>query len=97
MSEQILLARLAELTRPSVFHFSRAFEQSFGMPPHRYHISRRIERAKPRLAQPGPDDIRGRPRNRIQRDELVLSRLPPIGGTFPDGISAERRMREDPT
>jgi AraC family transcriptional regulator len=30
----------------SPYHFSRAFKQSFGMPPHRYHTHRRIERAK---------------------------------------------------
>jgi AraC family transcriptional regulator len=28
----------------------RAFRQSFGMPPHRYHIHQRIERAKCMLA-----------------------------------------------
>jgi AraC family transcriptional regulator len=52
MSEQISLAELAELVRLSVFHFSRAFKQSFGTPPHRYHTSRRIERAKTLLAKP---------------------------------------------
>src|SRR5262245_64060005 len=29
----------------------RAFKQSFGVPPHRYHIQRRIERAKMLLAK----------------------------------------------
>jgi AraC family transcriptional regulator len=52
VSEQISLAELAGLARLSVFHFSRAFRQSFGVPPHRYHTSRRIERAKIRLAKP---------------------------------------------
>jgi AraC family transcriptional regulator len=52
LSEQISLAELAELAQLSVFHFSRAFKQSFGMPPHRYHTSRRIERAKILLAKP---------------------------------------------
>jgi len=51
LSEQISLAELAELAQLSVFHFSRAFKQSFGMPPHRYHTSRRIERAKILLAK----------------------------------------------
>jgi AraC family transcriptional regulator len=52
MSEQISLRKLAELARLSAFHFSRAFKQSFGMPPHRYHTSRRIDRAKILLAKP---------------------------------------------
>jgi AraC family transcriptional regulator len=54
LSEQISLAELAELAQLSVFHFARAFKQSFGMPPHRYHTSRRIERAKILLAKPNP-------------------------------------------
>jgi len=33
------------------YHFCRAFKQSFGQPPHRYHTSRRIEHAKALLAQ----------------------------------------------
>jgi AraC family transcriptional regulator len=46
LSERISLATLAHLVRLSPYHFSRAFKQSFGMPPHRYHTYRRIERAK---------------------------------------------------
>jgi len=46
LSEQITLTALARLVRLSPYHFSRAFKQSFGMPPHRYHTHRRIERAK---------------------------------------------------
>jgi len=41
---------LAELARLSPYHFSRSFKRSFGMPPHRYHANRRIERAKQLLA-----------------------------------------------
>ncbi len=46
LSEEIPLMTLAALANLSPFHFSRAFRQSFAMPPHRYHISRRIDRAK---------------------------------------------------
>src|SRR5262245_14720940 len=46
LSEHISLATLASLVRLSPYHFSRAFKQSFGAPPHRYHTYRRIERAK---------------------------------------------------
>ena len=51
ISEQIPIATLARLVRLSTFHFCRAFKQSFGVPPHRYHTTRRIERAKIMLAE----------------------------------------------
>lgn len=46
LAEQISLAALAQLARLSPYYFCRAFKQSFGVPPHRYHIDRRIERAR---------------------------------------------------
>jgi AraC family transcriptional regulator len=49
--DDIPLAALAELARLSPYHFSRSFKHSFGMPPHRYHASRRMERAKQLLAK----------------------------------------------
>ena len=52
LAEPIPLAALARLARLSPHYFCRAFKQSFGMPPHRYHNSRRIERAKALLAKP---------------------------------------------
>jgi AraC family transcriptional regulator len=52
LAEAISLATLAQLARLSPYHFSRAFKQSFGRPPHRYHTSRRIEHAKALLAKP---------------------------------------------
>jgi AraC family transcriptional regulator len=51
LSEQIPLATLARLARLSTSHFCRAFKRSFGVPPHCYHTSRRIERAKVLLAE----------------------------------------------
>ncbi len=51
LAEDISVASLAQLAQLSPYHFSRAFKQSFGMPPHRYLTSRRIERAKILLAQ----------------------------------------------
>jgi AraC family transcriptional regulator len=50
LSEQICLGTLAQLARLSHHHFCRAFKQSFGIPPHQYHIQRRIEQAKLLLA-----------------------------------------------
>jgi AraC family transcriptional regulator len=54
LAEQVPLATLAQLVRLSPFYFCRAFKQSFGMPPHRYHINRRIDHAKTLLAKPDP-------------------------------------------
>ena len=46
VGEQISLATLARLARLSEHHFCRAFKKSFGIPPHQYHVQRRIEWAK---------------------------------------------------
>jgi AraC family transcriptional regulator len=46
LAEDISLATLAELVGLSVYHFARAFKQSFGVPPHRYHMARRMDRAR---------------------------------------------------
>ena len=54
VADQIPLAALAELVRLSPYYFCRAFKQSFGLPPHRYHTRRRIEHAKALLARPAP-------------------------------------------
>lgn len=37
--------RLARVSGVSPAHFARAFKQAFGVPPHRYLLTRRIERA----------------------------------------------------
>jgi AraC family transcriptional regulator len=50
LAEQIPLATLAGLARLSTYYFCRAFKQSVGVPPHRYHTTRRIEQAKVMLA-----------------------------------------------
>lgn len=39
------VARLARVSRVSAAHFARSFRQAFGIPPHRYLLTRRIERA----------------------------------------------------
>jgi AraC family transcriptional regulator len=59
LSEEISLATLAELADLSRFHFARAFRQSFGVPPHRYHMVRRMVRA----------------RNLLQRSELPVTQI----------------------
>ena len=52
LAEDISLAALAELVDLSLYHFARAFAQSFGAPPHRYHMARRMDRAKSLLQRP---------------------------------------------
>ncbi len=46
LNEHVSLATLAQLTRLSQHHFCRAFKRSFGIPPHSYHLQRRIQQAK---------------------------------------------------
>jgi transcriptional regulator GlxA family with amidase domain len=43
--EEWPVARLAQVSGVSEAHFARSFKQAFGIPPHRYLLTRRIERA----------------------------------------------------
>jgi AraC family transcriptional regulator len=52
LAEEISLAALAKLAGLSVYHFARAFRRSFGTPPHRYHMARRMDRARTLLQRP---------------------------------------------
>jgi AraC-like DNA-binding protein len=51
LNEDIALQELANMAELSRYHFARAFKQSFGVPPHRYHMGRRMERAKTLLEE----------------------------------------------
>ena len=44
--EQWPVKRLAGVSGVSEAHFARSFKEAFGLPPHRYLLTRRIERAK---------------------------------------------------
>jgi transcriptional regulator GlxA family with amidase domain len=44
--EEWPVARLARVSKVSQAHFARSFKDAFGVPPHRYLLTRRIERAK---------------------------------------------------
>lgn len=46
LPRSILVAELAASIPMSPFHFARAFKASVGVPPHRYILLQRIERAK---------------------------------------------------
>jgi AraC-like DNA-binding protein len=43
--------RLARVSGVSEAHFARSFKEAFGTPPHRYLLTRRIERAKALLRE----------------------------------------------
>jgi transcriptional regulator GlxA family with amidase domain len=45
--------RLAEVSGVSEAHFARSFKRAFGVPPHRYLLSRRIEQATTLLRDTG--------------------------------------------
>jgi AraC family transcriptional regulator len=51
LAEPISLRALAQLVGLSACYFCRAFGQSLGMPPQRYQLNRRIERAKALLTK----------------------------------------------
>src|SRR3982751_1925019 len=44
--EEWPVPRLASVSGVSEAHFARSFKDAFGLPPHRYLLTRRIERAK---------------------------------------------------
>jgi transcriptional regulator GlxA family with amidase domain len=44
--EEWSIPRLASVSGVSEAHFARSFKDAFGVPPHRYLLTRRIERAK---------------------------------------------------
>ena len=48
------LSQLAALCALSEYHFARMFQSSFGLPPHRYVLARRLARACQMLRQPAP-------------------------------------------
>lgn len=43
--EEWPIQRLAQVSAVSAAHFARSFKNAFGVPPHRYLLTRRIERA----------------------------------------------------
>ena len=50
LAEEITVADLANVACLSVFHFTRAFAATMGVPPHRYVSQRRLESAKAMIA-----------------------------------------------
>jgi AraC family transcriptional regulator len=53
LPETLELAQLAAISGLSPSHFGRAFKGSTGLPPHRWHLTLRIERARAMLTDAG--------------------------------------------
>ena len=49
--EEWPVRRLARVSGVSEAHFARSFKEAFGLPPHRYLLTRRVERAKALLRE----------------------------------------------
>lgn len=49
--EEWPVRRLASVSGVSEAHFARSFKEAFGVPPHRYLLTRRLERAKALLLE----------------------------------------------
>jgi transcriptional regulator GlxA family with amidase domain len=49
--EEWPVPRLARVSGVSEAHFARSFKEAFGVPPHRYLLTRRVERAKALLRE----------------------------------------------
>jgi len=54
LTDPVTLKELAAEVRLSPSHFCTAFRHSFGLPPHRWWLLQRIEKAKELLSAPGP-------------------------------------------
>jgi AraC-like DNA-binding protein len=50
-NEDWTIAQLAAISAVSPAHFARSFKRAFGLPPHRYLLTRRLERAAALLAE----------------------------------------------
>jgi AraC-like DNA-binding protein len=54
LAETLQLSELAAISGLSISHFSRAFKGSTGLPPYRWHLNMRIDRARRMLADASP-------------------------------------------
>jgi len=86
LGEQISLGTLAEIAQLSPFHFTRAFKQSFGMPPASLPYGPAHRACEGFAGPPQPVDHLDRHGARIRRHQLLLDGLPPAGGPHPQRL-----------
>jgi AraC-like DNA-binding protein len=76
IAESITVRALARFVYLSSSRFCRAFKQSFGIPPHRYVVQQRIERAKALLASSAWSITENRSCTRLQPNAFVFGSVP---------------------
>lgn len=92
LAEEISLTALAELADLSLYHFARAFKQSFGVPPHHYHMARRMDRARSLLQSPALSVTQVGIRIGFRETSSFTRAFRKFTGLTPTGF---RRHRED--
>lgn len=87
-----LVADLAAALPMSPFHFARAFKVSVGVPPHRYILQQRIERAKALLARPDLSIAQVSAQAGFKTTSHFTSVFRQIAGETPARYRASRRL-----
>jgi AraC-like DNA-binding protein len=83
---------LARAARCSPAHFSRGFTRAFGVPPHRYLLERRIERARYRLTTSDASILEIAVEVGFRRASAFCTAFRRVTGTTP---GAYRRLASD--
>jgi AraC-like DNA-binding protein len=90
---ELSIGELASIARLSRSHFSRAFRDSFGNPPHQYIIRRRLHRAKGLLLSTGEPIVKIAAECGLADQAHLTKLFRKIVGESP---AHWRRMRMDP-
>jgi AraC family transcriptional regulator len=90
LAHNIGLNDLAGLLNLSRFHFVRTFKQSTGLPPHRYLLARRIERAKELLGERGLSIAEVAQRTGFHGVTQLTRAFRRLTGTTPSGFRRDR-------
>jgi AraC family transcriptional regulator len=92
LDKEISLRDLAALAQLSPFRFARAFKQSFGEPPHRYHMARPDRARQDAVDGSRADGDGDRIDARLFGNKLVHGCVSPLGRDHPIRLSPQRRL-----
>src|ERR1700681_4035270 len=90
--EEWPIPRLAQVSAVSSAHFARSFKEAFGVPPHRYLLTRRIERATALLRETDLPYHGRRVPDRLEESWLLWTHLPRHHWRQSVGISNTRAV-----